>query len=146
MEQELERLLNDVKARVKVSEGENPMTNIQDALGLAYRNGLLYTYSQNGPNFTIRWRVDEMPTTVKTIHVCTTVCKRIVMVVPLPPEYDEEAEVLEYHDPDVTEAAHDLAKEYDIDVSTIVGTGTGARVIKRDVQDVIDEALDKVED
>ena len=111
MEKPLEDLLAEVKLRVKVYANENPITNLADAVRIADRNRLIYTVAQNGPNYIIRWREDEIPITVKTIHAATIICKRIVDVVPLPAEYDEREGLVVVDTANITPSALTLAEE-----------------------------------
>lgn len=54
MEKNLENLLARVKGKTHVFEGENPLTNTNDALTVATRAGVVYRWAKNGPYYEVR--------------------------------------------------------------------------------------------
>ncbi|MEE9540211.1 MAG: hypothetical protein V3V85_01810, partial [Candidatus Thorarchaeota archaeon] len=92
MDKELNVLLDDVKARIKLGEFENPVTSREVALDVATRAGLLFRFAQNGVIFTLRWTQNEPAQEVHQNQLCLTICKRIVDTLPL---LDGEALILD---------------------------------------------------
>ena len=44
--------------------------------------------------------------------------------------------------PDATDSAVELAREHDIDLSTVTGTGASGRITKKDVQSAVDASAE----
>lgn len=78
MDKELEDFLEEVKLRVEVLDGENPVLRIQDALRVAERAGVLYRYAQNGDVWEIRTSPEHSVTYVHKGGLCHYLCSEII--------------------------------------------------------------------
>lgn len=83
MDEHLEKVLGEIKKRVLVLDGENPVISIQDAIRLAERNKLIYRWAQNGDYYQLRWSEEHSPIVVHSNEVCAQVYKRILLLVPV---------------------------------------------------------------
>jgi hypothetical protein len=92
MDEHLEAILKQVKLRVQVMDGENPLLNTDDALRIAVRNQLLYRYAQNGDYYQLRWSEDLPPVSIHKSMVCATLCGRIIETI-YPPDEEISIEV-----------------------------------------------------
>lgn len=94
MDKPLTELFEELKKRVEIYDGEQPLTRVQDAIRVAQRNGLIYRYAQNGATWEIRWTVDHPVVLIAETNLCESICRHIITNIPvralLPP-----AEVVE---------------------------------------------------
>lgn len=82
MDESLEKVLAEIKKRVLVLDGENPVLSIQDAIRLAERNKLIYRWAQNGDYYQLRWTEEHTAITVHANEVCAQIYKRVMLMVP----------------------------------------------------------------
>ena len=74
----LEEILQNVKDRVEVLGGENPVLHAADAIRLAERNNLLYRYAQNGATYEVRWNPSGSVFLYQEAEISMVICKRII--------------------------------------------------------------------
>ena len=74
----LEELLQQVKDRVEVLAGENPIMRIADAIRLAERNDILYRYAQNGGTYEVRWFQSDAVHMFMESELPLLICKKII--------------------------------------------------------------------
>lgn len=110
MDKALQQVLDDLKLRVDVLEGENPVLKIQDAIRLAERNGMLYRYAQNGANWELRWSPEASPVVVFEGEAPMLICQRIIRKIPpriLPSLFPEEPGLNKYEEKHAAEHARE---------------------------------------
>jgi len=80
MDNELQSLLDELTSLdgVKVLEGENPVTNLSDALRLAERHGIIFRYVKDGERYLVRWQEDVPPVSYPESELCLEIVLRTI--------------------------------------------------------------------
>lgn len=142
-------VLERLQKYVNVMDGERPLHNIDDAIKLAIRAGVLWRWAHNGPSYQFRWSSEHPVIDIPEPHVCMVLAKRILEV--YTPVGD--ATVVGVMHPGQTEftlatpAALKLAGELeDVDLTTIEGTGQDGKVTVNDVRAQAEELKKELEE
>lgn len=143
MEARLEKKLSELKKVVTVYDPENPLLNVQDALRIAKREGLMYRYETDGKVWRVRFKEPEKVMVIPQALICETIVNKIleekgkkVDKVLEEPKADPVAEYKAAHpEANATDGAIKLALESGVDLDGLMGTGNEGKITVKDVRD-----------
>lgn len=70
--------LEEIASIVDLKEGEDPTTNVEQALNIATRLKILKSYAQNGNQYQLRWTAQDAPLSIPRGSVCSFICQRMI--------------------------------------------------------------------
>lgn len=70
--------LEEIESIVDLKEGEDPTTNVEQALNVATRLKILKNYAQNGNQYQLRWTSADPPISAPRGSVCSMICERLI--------------------------------------------------------------------